>query len=499
MLYNVYNKNITEVEDVKKRILFTVLLCAAVIFQTACQSGAKDAGTSNTGTTADILADEGETTTPEPVFLAKDMGGKQFHVITAGWWDSVTMLVSDIFIEEYNGEPLNDAAYNRKIAVEEKFNCKIIQSGQSYGPDDDNKAVMNSVSAGDATYDVAMIRGINFTQMLVGNYLLELDNLQNIDFESPWWRKNCSDALRLGGKRFGISGNLSTVEISLAAAIMFNKDIVEDFNLDKPYELVENGRWTIDKFAQMCRDITHDLDGDGAITGQDMWGNAYDRDRVWNLLNSCGVKMMEVDADGYPRIVIDQGDNLSKTQNILSLLFDESYSANSRRIATDFTASKVLFAMTWANGIAASRSYEVDFGIIPFPKYNEDQQTYLSNVYGLGIPIICVPTTNLDMENTGLFMDYFSYEGRKNVIPVFYDNILKTKAARDSQSEEMLDYIFDNIQYDTGTLLNFSNFTQEICAMAESLDTNIASLVEKRKANCENEIKRIMDAVDAGM
>ena len=473
-----------------------ILLCAMLMILMACSGDPKkqDAETNQGGN--DPAAIE-ETTEAPPDIPVADMGGKEFTILTAGWWDAESLLVRDICPEEYLGEPLNDSAYERKLKIEETYNCKITQLGNSYEPNDDVSKLQKSVQAGDHAYDVAMMRGINFTGLLTKNFLLELGELDHIDFDNPWWRKECSDALRIAGKRYGVSGNISSVEISLSALVCFNKNIVQNHGLESPYDLVKSGDWTLDKLTEMAKNIAFDLNGDGKMTSEDMWGISYDRDRVWNLLNSCGVNMIEVDSDGYLQITIDAGENIYKVQNILTKLFDESYSANGRRIAVPFSEERVLFRLGWALDVVGLREYDFDFGVVPFPKYDKTQPQYLTNVYGLGVPIICVPSTNLDMENTGLFMEVFSYEGQKSVIPVFYENILKTKSARDNESEDMIDYIFGNISYDTGTLLNFDNFTQRICEMAETLDTNIASFVEKNKPRAEKEIQKIMDAIES--
>ena len=227
-----------------------------------------------------------------------------------------------------------------------------------------------------------------------------------------------------------------------------------------------------------------------------MWGITYQRDHVWNILNGCGVKMIEADADGFPQITLDAGDHLSKIQNIFIKLFDESYSANGSRIGVPFYFEKVLFQIGWAIDVTNFRVYDFDFGIVPLPKYNRAQKEYLSNVYGLGVPLICVPITNSDMENTGLLMEVLSYEGQKSIVPIYYENILKTKSARDSESEGMIDYIFENLQYEMGTLINFGNFTQDICEMADVVDTNIVSFVEKNRPRLEKEIQTIMKTIE---
>ena len=481
----------------KKFIFIILVILCIMLILLACSSNSSNQDSEKQDSGEDTVEDKETTAEPEPEFPVVDMGGKEFRIITAGWWDYEPLEVHDICPEEYIGEPLNDTAYDRKTKFEEIYNCKITQTAGSYEPSDDIRKIQTSVKAGDHTYDVAMMRGINFTSLLTQNYLLELGELQNIDFDNPWWRKNCSDALRLGGKRYGVSGNISTVEISVAALICFNKNMVQDYGLESPYDLVKSKDWTLDKLVELSKQVTRDLDGNGKMTEADIWGINYDRDRVWNLLNSCGVTMMELDSTGYPQITIDAGDNLSKIQNIFTKLFDESYSSNWRRIPGTFTVQRALFEFTWALGVVSLREFDFDFGIVPLPKYDKNQAEYMSNIYGLGLPIICVPSTNTDMENTGLFMEVFSYEGYKSIIPVYYENILKTKGARDSESEDMIDYIFGNLHYDTGTLLNFDSFTQRVCEMAETLDTNIASFVEKHKTRCEREIEKIIDAAIA--
>jgi ABC-type glycerol-3-phosphate transport system substrate-binding protein len=476
----------------KAKLIVFALLCAAIVLQ-ACSSNSGSPADDTQGLQNTAPAAEEEA---EPIIPAQDMNGKEITIITAGWWDSTSLEVHDICPDEYYGEPLNDSAYDRKIKIEEKYNCKIAQVHGSYEPGDDVKKVQLSVKAGDHAYDVAMMRGINFTGLLAGNYLLEMGELLNIDFENPWWRKNCSEALRIGGTRYGVSGNISSVEINMASLVCFNKNVIKDHGFESPYELVKSGNWTIDKMMEMAKQAARDIDGDGRMTDADMWGINYDRDRVWNLLNSSGVKMMEIDSQGFPRITIDEGDNLSKIQNIFIKLFDESFASNARRISGTFVLERALFRLDWALGVIDLREHDFDFGVVPLPKYNAEQKDYMPNVYGLGVPIVCVPSTNTDMENTGAFMEAFSYEGYKSVIPIFYENVLKTKSARDSESEDMIDYIFGNLHFDTGTLLNFDNFTQRICEMAETLDTNIASFVEKNKARTEKEIQKIMDAIE---
>ncbi|MBQ7918401.1 MAG: extracellular solute-binding protein, partial [Lachnospiraceae bacterium] len=47
--------------------------------------------------------------------------------------------------------------------------------------------------------------------------------------------------------------------------LAFNKQMLEDNNLEDPRELYERGEWTWDKFIEYCQVLTQDTDGDGQI------------------------------------------------------------------------------------------------------------------------------------------------------------------------------------------------------------------------------------------
>ena len=478
----------------------SVLVCllASAFLLWCCGPGEKNDTAPAPGEEKTETAFEPETENPpETEFPDRDMGGKQFNILTSGWWGDGTGIyeVTDLVPAEILGEPVNDAAYNRKIKIEDAYNCKINQVIGSYGPEEDAAKLQKAVRAGDNTYDIAMMRGLVFQNLLTGNYLSDLDSLENIDFTNGWWNQKCSEALKIGGRRYGVSGYFSMLEINLAAIIMFNKTLVTNYALESPYELVKSGKWTFDKMISMAKAISRDLDGDGMMGENDLWGINYDRDRIWNILNACNIKMLEPGGDGYPRINIDAAENLAKIQKIFIDLFDESYSSNNRRIGSSFSGDGVLFFFRFALAVTQWRAEEVDFGIIPAPKYDENQKDYISNTYGFGLPVICVPETNGDTANTGFFMEVLSYEGQKRLVPEYYENLLKTKGARDDESAAMLDYIFGNLNYETGTLINIGNFAQDICAMCETLDTNIVSFVEKNKPPYEKALAKIIEEI----
>lgn len=48
---------------------------------------------------------------------------------------------------------------------------------------------------------------------------------------------------------FAVS-DLSLTAFDLTWCLMFNEMKMEELNMDKPYDLVRNGKWTLDKFHE---------------------------------------------------------------------------------------------------------------------------------------------------------------------------------------------------------------------------------------------------------
>lgn len=92
---------------------------------------------------------------------------------------------------------------------------------------------------------------------------------------------------------------------------------------------------------------------------------------------------------------------------------------------------------------------ENDYGILPYPKWDEAQTEYYTMVDG-SHDILAVPITATNLERTGIITEALSAESYKRVIPAYYETALKTKYARDDESVQMLDMIANSRVFDIG-------------------------------------------------
>ena len=492
------------------KIIVYVLLCFAVILPfTACSTNAGN--TDNTAATSGGNSEDSGNSAPtaeidpdKPDLPAVDMNGKTFKVLTAGWGEG-SNLAKDIGAEEYTGDPIDDAAYERRVKIEQEYNCKIVQVNEPIN-EEAVKKYQTSILAADGAYDFALTNCTNFSSLLTGNYLIDFKDVPYIDMNKPYWDKNFYESMAILGRHFAANGDISKRRLECVWIMCFNKKMMVDNQLESPYELVKSGQWTFDKMTEMGRKAARDLDGDGKMTKDDLWGVNYTGDTIMGIVNSSGVRIAELDANGIPQLTINTESNLEKLMRIYTEMRDDVYSIDTlfRFWLGDtdiFADNRCLLLAAATHNINTLRTIDVDFGIIPYPKWDLAQETYTPCTAGNFYSVLSVPKSNGDLENTGIILEAYSYEGRKTVSPAFYESLLKTKTARDEESVEMIDYIFGNISYDIGNMYNFGDIVGTFgygMSATDNRKVNIVSTVEKNSGKWQSAIDKMVDEISKG-
>lgn len=486
----------------KKAVLFFLTGLIIISLLAACSDtgGAVQNPAASDSESESTVATEPELTVNLP---DTDMNGRTFTILTQSWDTYTPLDFIDIAPEAMTGEPLNDAAFNRNSNMTSDYNC-IVQQFNVKSAGDAVTQLKKTVNAGDNAFDVCFMRGTNFASVLSGGYLLELSSLQYVDFDNPWWDAQSKEALSIKGKSYVVCGDISTNDMLAVWNICFNKEMTGNYNLDDPYAAVKNGTWTFDKAVEMSKAVANDINGDGIMDGNDTWGINYTNDTVIGILNACSINIAELDADGIPQITISSEKSVNKTIDVFTKLFDESYAMDTlaRKImyvgGNDgfyFANKQVLFLYTATHLVSQLRQMDVDFGILPYPKYAEADD-YAPSTAGIFLSMVSVPSSNTDLENTGIFMEAYAYSGYKNLVPAFYDKILQGKLIRDDTSGEILDFLYNNISYDTGNLYNFGSFTGTLCALSGTRNTDIVSFLAKNEKTLQKAIDQLTESIN---
>ena len=480
-------------------LLIVSIIVSSVFFSCVKETNGESKETDSNDSSASDTVNEGEAKTDVPQDIpAIDMSGKTFRILTAGWYDYPPLSVTDIVKEEMTGESLDDAVRDRQLYLEEKYNIKIEQIDFVHFWESDD-SLLKTIQADEAAYDLALMRSCSFNSLATGGNIYDLSEIPTIDLERPWWDSNSYDSLSLLGKHYGICSDITMNDDLSVWCVFFNKNMIQDYALDNPYNLVKNNQWTYDKIFEMGKLISKDVNSDGIRNKDDMFGINHINDAVLGMMNCVGVNIGELDNSGNLEFTLNRENNITKMLNILTNLFDQDnvYNLHARGEGVAdgamFSQGQILFDFSAIQVAPGLRMMEQDFGILPYPKYDETQSDYMSSVSPLYLTVSVVPVTNTDLENTGIIMEEMAYQGYKNIRPAFYDILLEGKIARDDESLDMLDYIFKNVVYDVGAMWNIGAFSWEFVSISQEYNLNVASFIEARKEQVQSDINKITE------
>jgi len=491
-----------------KKIIFLIIACLAAALVASCGDTPAADNPADRNELADRAlpqADDAVEATkeavPEPELPDVKFNGHNFRVINTKP-DAVTWLLTQVTAGEEDGDVFNDAVYRRNRIIEDRYDIEIVEIVAN-DPGDAKAKGQKSAKSGSDDYDLIYCYIGDSLSMAQSGLLIEVMSIPHIDLTKPWWDKDVVNDLSFSKRLYGVAGDFCFAHYSAVMPMFFNKQLLSDFGLEDPYQLVRDGKWTLDKFADMSKDVSLDLNGDGKWTEVDQYGFMSLNFLVYpSFMLSAGEKFVQKDKDdipyfaaGSPRFV----DVYEKTIAILNagdnLFYDADAAGNHRHQDFMFPGNQVLFWHELMNWSKILRDMESDFGILPTPKFDEAQEKYYSRVFNA--TMMAIPVTVGDIEREGIILEALCAESFKSVKPVYYDTMLKTKISRDEESGEMLDIVFANRIYDMGYLYWEGNAVSPFTAMARTGKNEIASYIDKNKDKAQAAIQKAIDALDA--
>ena len=488
-----YMKNITAL------ILSAILLISAF---SSCGEAAAEAQAPASATLQTETAAEEAAQTEDPGFKDDldsryDLGGREFRFLTYGNGDPYAWSEIDVIVEGETGETINDGIFRRNLVLEDRLNIKIASTWTMNAAAD----IVKSVSAGDSAYDAVWMRISASGPSAQKGALLDWREIPNVDLSKKYWDSSMMRDLSIGNMVFFMTGDISTIDNQATWTGMFNKDMIKDYGLDSPYDLVYKGQWTVDRFSDMSKNVSRDLDGDGQFTPRDMYGLSTTFDTVYGLFYSCGLTFIGKTEDDLPFFALD----LDRAQTVLEKtceIFNRgSTTLCANRITGDsdvistirnaFNENRALFYCEVMFHVANLRQMENDFGIIPMPKYDEAQSDYITFVNPAG-SCLGVPITTPDTGETGLVLEAMASASKEFLTSAYYETALKGKYARDEESAEMLDILLNNRVYDLAMIYGWGGIQSDYNNLVQKDNTDLSSAAAKKTDKINSAIDKFI-------
>ncbi len=486
----------------KKQLTFAML--ALLVLSAVSCGGSGDTGEAMTtagDATATTAAETSEKITWKSTGIeSKDYEGRTFTFIREeiandqAWYHMAPA--------ETNGETLNDKMFQRNQTIEDAFHIEIMEISSSTANADFKKAI----TSGDTAYDVGFLTIPGLFTIAQEGGLVNWYDLPNVNLDAEWWDRSVIEQLTLQNQLYFCTGDISPATNVRVYSLVFNKDLCRELSLELPYEAVLDGKWTIDLFNQYITNVNRDINGDGVMDYDDRWGYFSQDGNSFMMFFGGGGRVVEVNEDGKLEFVLNSDANISLATKAMEITIDasktlmadpyvEEHGGSWANASSWFAAGGSLMRSSVFEPVPRDyRSMDTDFGVLPYPKLDEDQETYYTLAEQWSI-MLSVPTT-ADAEYVGTILEVLAAESVSTVSPAFYDVCLEGKSIRDNESAAVLDILFANKLFDYALIDDsISNFQQTMRDLEAKKSTDVASKFASMTKKAEKRIEKLTETL----
>jgi hypothetical protein len=358
---------------------------------------------------------------------------------------------------------------------------------------------INSVLAGDSTYDLFAMKSFALGNILSKSVLMTWDDIKGIDYSKPWYIKDANETFTFGNKTIGVFSDALATNMTCCWSFVYNKRIAKEWKINDLNQIVRNGDWTMDTVMSLTKDIWKDLNGNNERDADDMYGfylDAYGPLDAFML--SHDIRSIKKGEDDYPVIDFYSERLVKSFEKCYSLLWENTgtYVRTDNKFydyIKDFAEGQGLFSPMFISYLIGEdmRSMTDEYGLLPYPKLDKEQEEYCTYVLPrCGAFFIPVTLSTEKQDMIGYVVEVMSGYSYKYLRPAIYDVSLSEKGVRDEESVEMLELILNNRKYDFSTALQYGwtfQYTQDRTYrnLLGAKNKDITSFYEKNKSASE--------------
>lgn len=328
---------------------------------------------------------------------------------------------------------------------------------------------------------------------------MDLAQIDDLHLGNPWWINGQFEELNINGALYTVLGDLNLSIYKDCEVVYFNKTVLNNFQLENPYTLVRNNQWTIDKLLEMSMAVVQDLNGDGVMKFEDdLYGIYLQGVPFRGFQTALDVQFIITGEDGKRYIsplterIAEACGKASRLRDTEGLLTDGQavdFYTYTKTLAED----RALFHASYLHVLEGDimRNMVSDFGIVPYPKLNEEQEQFKTQIAETAvcnyIPINCP-----DAELSARVIETLAYHSMMDVIPAYYSVALENKYTRDADVPEMLSLIRESmtLSFDFALATGFDTYWPNL-VFWNSTDETIASFLAKREKSWNKTLENL--------
>ena len=285
---------------------------------------------------------------------------------------------------------------------------------------------------------------------------VELSDIPQIDISAEWWCEEYNDNSDIYGKNYVFVGDMGITLYEYLEAVFFNKSLQEIYHIGDLYQLVLDGKWTLDEMMRLSKLAVENTNVNVSEENR-MYGTLSNEQAMRGFASCLGfdyarlngiVNQREIYA-APPQLMDDTYEDLLAWH-----MSDEvRYTAHA---GVDSSSSNPLFAndqslfyiqtLREAEYLAANMSS--GYGVLPLPKLDDSESTQYRSTICDSISGCMVASTVQDLDMVGTITEAMCKFAREYITTEYYEQRLKFRYFDDHQTKAMLDMIRENLTFE---------------------------------------------------
>ena len=413
---------------------------------------------------------EGDSVEEDHRFDNVNYNGREFRIYTSTNISTMGKGNSNFLIEgtgETDGGLVNDAVLERNIQVEDLLGVELEFTQIDLAYNAVAADIRRFTTSGTDEYDLVINDIYAYAELLIeGNFRNVLDEDCVFDFERPYWYKDYMDDLRLmDGYQYVLAGDYFIDILRDAHLLLLNKQIYMDHynrKADELYDVVTNFEWTYEKMNEIISDMYVDKNLNGTKDKGDQFG--FMEPEFWGgsipFSVSGNPTFISRDEDGYPTVVLHEGDRANQLANAMGTLFNNDSASvaltTDADLLTAFTQDECLIVGYQRLGSlenAILRQMEGDAAVLPYPMLFASDKKYTTSAHDT-TEMGAIMATSTDLAFISTVVEVLNRETAKILIPVYYKECLQVQCVDDEKAAAIIDIIHDN--FDNSFILAYN-------------------------------------------
>lgn len=480
----------------RKLSLLLVILLVAVMFG-ACGSQPSSPGNSEATdpSAGDTQGGGGSVTTEEE--LSPELPAVPYNC------EISVLQREDRWKEEWNPDQesnviLEEALLRRNAYLEDKYGINFKHYGMPLN--ETTSRLQNAILTNTGAYDFLSYGVFHSASLAQNGCLRTIQSIPHINLDMPWWYTELNEELSYQETNFFAIGSSNICSLWTASCVFYNVDMAEAQGIGTNfYQLVKDHEWTLEALLEAASTVGYlDRDSIVGISPGDRFGISQTAGGWYNAFYGSGLRLATRDSSGRWEVnvsdekIIDRITQIIIYQNNSELSVPLSAGIDQWNCFRDDNSLFLIEFICVANSL---KTATIEYGILPSPLLESGQTEYYTSFHKTHGSAISVPTDVMeeDLEMIGAILEDANYYSRRVQWPAFYDTLLKGQVARNPESMEMLDYVFDNLIMDPVLLYSAQLDDTIRDLVANNKYTNVQSSISGIVGDTQSDLDKIMD------